>query len=73
MLKLQELASKYETVRRTEHTDPETGIKDIKTEVIKPKMSMEMKSKPLPPERQVKTGVLDPTMQMKKVITQDHL
>lgn len=43
--------------------------KGVKTEVIKPKMSMEMKSKPLPPERQVKTGVLDPTMQMKKVIT----
>ena len=36
MLKLQELASKYETVKRTEHIDPETGIKDIKTEVIKP-------------------------------------
>ena len=36
MLKLQELASKYESVKRTEHIDPETGIRDVKTEVIKP-------------------------------------
>ena len=36
MLKLQELASIYESVRKTEHIDPETGIRDVKTEVIKP-------------------------------------
>ena len=36
MIKLQELASKYETVRKTEVVDEETGIKSMKETVIKP-------------------------------------
>lgn len=36
LIKLQELASKYESVKKTEVVDEETGIKTIKETVIKP-------------------------------------
>ena len=36
MIKLQELASKYESVKKTEHVDEETGIRTVNETVIKP-------------------------------------